>query len=492
MNTATQPDTSWEYRTTKELVAALQARKISAVELTDHVIARIEVLDPKINAVVVRDFDRGREAAKAADAALSRGERLPLLGIPMVIKESFDVPGLPTTWGIPAFKDHIPSEDALMVARVKAAGAIILGKTNVPLMLGDWQSYNEIYGTTNNPWDLSRSPGGSSGGSSAALAAGFGPLSLGSDIGGSLRTPAHYCGVYAHKPTLNLVPPRGHAIPDTTPREADLAVVGPMARSAADLDLALEVTAGPDEARAGIAYRLALPPPRHNVLKDFRVLVIDNHPSLPTAPSVRTALNRLAQRLVKAGVKVAHESPFLPDLAESAKLFMRLLMAALSERWPPELYEQAQAAAAKLKADDNSLAAERSRGAVISHRDWAQASAARMKLQQQWYDLFREWDVVLCPPMPTSAFPHDHSTPMSERKIEIDGKEYAYFDQLVWPGVATTPGLPATAAPIEVSETGLPIGVQIVGPYFEDRTPIGFAELIEREFGGFVPPPGYA
>ena len=148
----------------------------------------------------------------------------------MVVKESFDVAGLPTTWGVPAHKNFIPQEDAVMVARVKAAGAVILGKTNVPYLLGDWQSYNEIYGTTNNPWDLGRTPGGSSGGSSAALAAGYGPLSLGSDIGGSLRVPAHYCGVYAHKPTLNLIPPRGHFVPGLVTRISDLAVVGPMAR----------------------------------------------------------------------------------------------------------------------------------------------------------------------------------------------------------------------------------------------------------------------
>jgi amidase len=213
MNTATQPDTSWDYRTTKELVAALQARKISAIELTDHVIARVEALDPKINAVVVRDFDRGREAAKATDVALSRGERRPLLGIPMVIKESFDVAGLPTTWGIAAAKGFVPPEDAVTVARVKAAGAVVLGKTNVPLVLADWQSYNDIYGTTNNPWDLARTPGGSSGGSAAALAAGFGPLSLGSDIAGSLRVPANYCGVYGHKPTHGIIPTRGHTPP---------------------------------------------------------------------------------------------------------------------------------------------------------------------------------------------------------------------------------------------------------------------------------------
>jgi len=486
-----QGDHLLNYGNTGELVAALAARKISALELTDHVIARIEALDKKLNAVVVRDFERGREAAKRADSALARGEQRPLLGIPILIKESFEVAGLPTTWGVPAFKDFMPAEDALMVARVKAAGAVILGKTNVPLLLGDWQSYNEIYGTTNNPWDLGRSPGGSSGGSSAALAAGFGPLSLGSDIGGSLRVPAHYCGIYAHKPTLNLVPPRGHRLPMTVQRESDLAVVGPMARSALDLELALQVTAEPDETRAGIAYRLALPKARHENLKDFRVLVVDHHPLMPTAAAVRSALDRLSQQLVKAGAKVTRSSPLLPDLAQSARIFMRLLMAALSERWTPEIYAQAQADAAAVKADDDSLEAERLRGAVCSHREWAVADMARIKLRQQWAEVFREWDVVLCPPMPTPAFLHDHS-PMPERRIDIDGEKKSFFDQLVWPEIATTPGLPATAAPIGLSDTGLPIGVQIVGPYLEDRTPIAFASLMEREFGGFLPPPGYA
>jgi len=484
-------DAALNFATTKELTAALAARKISALELTDHAIARIEALDGKINAVVVRDFERARAAAKAADAALGGGETRPLLGIPIVIKESFDVAGLPTTWGVPALKDFVPQEDALMVARVRAAGAVILGKTNVPYVLGDWQSFNDIYGTTNNPWDLGRSPGGSSGGSSAALAAGFVPLSLGSDIGGSLRVPAHYCGVYAHKPTLNLIPPRGHRLPGTTQRVSDLAVVGPMARNAADLELVLDLTADPDEARAGIAYRVALPKARHGALKDFRVLVIDEHPLLPTDAAVRLALERLAQRLVKAGAKVAHASPLLPDLAASARLYMRLLMAALSERWPAETYQHAQTTAAALKPDDDSLQAERWRGAVLSYRDWAAADMARMALQQRWADLFREFDVVLCPPMPTPAFPHDHA-PVPERHIEIEGQQFSFFDQLVWPEIATTPGLPATAAPIGLTDTGLPVGVQIVGPYLEDRTPLAFAALMEREFGGFVAPPGYA
>lgn len=487
-------ESNWDYCTTKQLIDALQARKFSARELAERVIARIGALDPRLNAVVVRDFDRAREAAEAADAGLARGERRPLLGIPMVVKESFNVAGTPTTWGIPAFKDWTAKEDAVAIARLKAAGAVILGKTNVPINLADWQSYNEIYGTTNNPWDISRTPGGSSGGSSAALAAGFGPLSLGSDIGGSLRTPAHYCGVYAHKPTFGLVPLRGHTPPGLPPLpfERDLSVVGPMAISALDLASALDVIAGPDEWREGMAYRLALPAPRHQEFKSFRALVIDTHPLLPTAATIRRAFDRLAQRLVKAGVKVGRESPLLPALADSARLYMRLLMPVFSARWPLEQYKEAQDAAAALAPDDDSLVAERARGTVLSHRDWLAADALRTKLRAQWRELFREWDVVLCPPMPTPAYPHDHSVPDSARQIEIDGKMYPYLDQLVWPGIATTPGLPATAAPIDRSENGLPIGVQIIGPHLEDRTTIAFAALMERAFGGFVPPPGFA
>jgi amidase len=450
----------WDYRSITQLSEVLQARRISALELADHTIARIAALDQHLNAVVVRDFERAREAAKAADIALARGERRPLLGLPITIKESFNVAGLPTTWGIPQFKDFVPKEDAVLVSRVKSAGAVILGKTNVPLNLGDIQSYNDIYGTTNNPWDLGRTPGGSSGGSAAALAAGFGPLSFGSDIGGSLRVPAHFCGIYAHKPTLDLVPSRGHTPPPfpALQRDDDLSVVGPMARTAADLALALDLVAGPDEEREGIGYRLALRPARHDNLKSFRVLVIDTHPLMPTAPAVRTTLNRLSERLAGADVKVAHDSPLLPDLPESARFYMRLLLSRWGANLPTGLYDEARRSAETLAPGDNSLAAERIRGTVLSHRDWIAARMARARLQQQWSALFREWDVLVCPVTPTPAFPHDHS---KARRIEIDGKEYPYLDApLVWAGLATAPGLPATAVPIDRSETGLPIGVQ--------------------------------
>jgi amidase len=481
----------WSFESATELSSALAAKKVSAVELAQDAIGRIERHDGKINAICVRDFDRGLEAARAADATLARGETKPLLGIPLTIKESYNIAGLPTTWGIPAHKDFVPAEDALSISRVKAAGGVILGKTNVPLGLGDWQSYNEIYGTTNNPFDLGRTPGGSSGGSSAALAAGYGPLSLGSDIGGSLRVPAFHCGVYAHKPTFALAPSRGHTPPPLPPLplDRDLAVIGPMARSAADLSLLLDVIAGPDPLEAGKGYQLALPPPRHDDLKSFRVLVIDSDPVMPTAKSVRTAIEKLATSLGAAGVTVTRSSPLLPDFAASSRLYMRMLMSFLGATFTPESYAGAQTAATSLAPDNTSLAAERLRGITLSHRDWVMDEGGRARLRAQWRELFRSFDAVICPVMPTPAYPHDHSPDQETRRVDIDGKPYPYPDQLSWPGIATLPGLPSTAIPIGLSPEGLPVGVQIVGPWLEDRTPLKLAELIEREFGGFVPPP---
>lgn len=480
----------WSFKTAVEISAALAAKQVSAVELAQDAIGRIERHDVKINAVCVRDFDRALSAARAADAALARGEQKPLLGIPMTVKESYNVAGLPTTWGIPEQKNFTPSEDALSVARVKDAGAVILGKTNVPLGLGDWQSYNDIYGTTNNPYDLGRTPGGSSGGSSAALAAGYGPLSLGSDIGGSLRVPAFHCGVYAHKPTYALVPPRGHTPPPLAPLpfNRDLSVVGPMARSAADLALLLDTIADPDPLEAGKAYRIDLPAPRHTRLQDFRVLVIDTDPVMPTDTVVRGSIEKLAANLAKAGVTVERQSRLLPDFAASTRLYMRMLMSFLGASFAPDFYASAKQAAAALPDSDTSLAAERLRGIALGHRDWLMADGGRTRLRAQWRELFKTFDAVICPVMPTPAYPHDHSPEQEKRRITIDGKEHVYPDQLAWPGIATLPGLPSTAIPTGFTPDGLPVGVQIVGPWLEDRTPLKLAELIEREFGGFVPP----
>jgi amidase len=452
--------------TAGELVAALDARRVGALELTDAAIARIEKRDGPINAVVVRDFDRARAAAKAADQALGQGERRPLLGLPMTVKEAHNMEGLPTTWGSPAFSGYFPSNDALGVSRLKAAGAIILGKTNVPPFLADWQSNNPIYGRTCNPWDLGRSPGGSSGGGAAALAAGLTPLEFGSDIGGSIRVPAAFCGVYGHKPSHGIVPSRGHVPPGTDGDGVPLAVIGPMARSAADLERALDVMAGPPPEEA-VGYRLVLPPARHAKLADYRVLMLTRHPLAPVDDEIVSALDALAERLEDVGAEVARGSDLLPDLAAAHGLYLSLLNPLMA---PPEAMNAPDAPRV---------------GA------WLQASYAQTMIRRRWAALFERFDVVVAPALGVVAFPHDDSPDMTARTLTINGQASPYFAQLAWPGMATLANLPATAAPIGQTRSGLPIGAQIIGPYLEDRTTISFAGLLEQAFGGFKAPPGY-
>ncbi|WP_326953982.1 amidase [Amycolatopsis sp. NBC_01286] len=480
----------WSFQSAEELIAALRGGAVTSVELTDEVIARIERADEVINAICVRDFDRARAAARRADQARARGEDRPLLGVPVTVKESYNVAGLPTTWGMPPHRDHVPAEDAVQVSRLKAAGAVVLGKTNVPLGLQDIQSFNEIYGTTTNPWDRGRTAGGSSGGSAAALASGFGALSIGSDIAGSLRTPAHFCGVYAHKPSLGLAASRGMVPPaePALPVDLDLAVVGPMARTARDLALLLDVMAGPDPLTSGVAHRVALPPARHERLGDFRVLVLDEHPLIATGSAVRAGVDRVAAALVDGGARVARHSPLLPDLTEAATLYMQLLISGSPARFPVETLEQLRTRVAGLSADDRSLDSVRLRAMVLSHGDWLVASNRREVHRHGWRRLFAEFDAVVCPITPTPAFPHDHHPNPLDRRVDVDGVEYPYFDQLVWAGLATMPGLPATAVPAGRSPEGLPVGVQLIGPMLEDRTPLRLAELLEREIGGFRKP----
>ncbi|MTE15695.1 amidase [Nocardia aurantiaca] len=480
----------WGFLAAEELSAAMRAGEVSSVELTEDAIARIERDDKAINAICVRDFDRALAAARRADEARARGEDRPLLGIPVTVKESYNVAGLPTTWGMPRYAGFVPAEDAVAVSRLKAAGAVILGKTNVPFMLGDWQSFNEIYGTTNNPWDHGRTSGGSSGGSAAALASGFGSLSIGSDLAGSLRNPAHFCGVYAHKPTFGLVPTRGMVPPPAPalPSDGDLAVCGPMARTARDLTLLLDVMAGPDPLTLGVAYQLTLPPARHQRISDFRVLVLDEHPLIATGSAVRAGVNRVADALVDGGARVERHSPLLPDLTEAAMLYAWLLSSHQGARMPAEAYERLRTRAAEPIADDQGLDAARLRGMVLSHRDWIEADIHRELHRHSWRRLFAEFDAVMCPITSIPAFPHDHNPDRGERRIDIDGVEYPYIDHSVWAGLATMPGLPATAVPAGRSPEGLPVGVQLIGPMFEDRTPLRLAELLEQKIGGFQAP----
>jgi amidase len=444
--------------TAGELARALEQRLVSALELCDTAIAAIEAKDGRLNAVVVRDFDRARDAAKAADAALAKGDQRPLLGVPMTVKESHHIPGLPTTWGLAPFKGWTPTTEAVGVTRLKAAGAVVLGKTNVPPSLGDWQASNPIYGRTNNPHDISRTPGGSSGGGAAAVASGMAPLEYGSDIGGSIRVPAHFCGVFGHKPTYGLVPLAGHSPPpvDGPGAGVEFGVVGPLARTASDLALALAVLAGPD-GDAARAYRLDLLPPRGAELADFRVLVLDSHPLAAVDAEVLAPLEALAGRLEALGVEVTRKTPLLPDLAAAQQVYLAMLNTITSRGRP---------------------------GATPAIDTFAYMSGldAIAAAQAAWAELFESFDVVLAPPFGTAAFPHTDEPEWGKRTLTINGKSTPYGAQIAWSGIATFPGLPSTCAPIGKTRGGLPVGVQIIGPRYEDRTPIAFAGLIEREF----------
>jgi len=473
-----------------ELSGKIRDRRIGCVELLDYYLARAELYNPALNAIVVWQADQARERARAADTALARGERWGLLhGIPMTVKESFNVAGLPTTFGNPLWKDNIAAGNAFLIDRLLQAGAVVFGKTNVPYMLADAQSYNDIYGTTNNPWDATRSPGGSSGGEAATLAAGLSALGAGSDIAGSLRNPAHCCGVYAHKPTWGLISTRGHAPPGiVTP--TDISVVGPMARHAEDLDLALRALVAPDLLQRA-AWRIELPAPRRRRLSEFRVAVWASSPLCRIDTSVSDVFDRAIEAIQRAGAAVdASARPAIDD-EEHHRLFKLLLRAATASRLRDEDFARQQQIAATLTDDDNSDRAAVARGATVAHRAWGNANEVRTKLRYTWHDFFNRFDVLLTPVAATAAFPHDRNPNRDERTVKVNGKSVPYAEQLFFAGLASLSYLPATAAPIGLSAEGLPVGLQIVGPEGEDPTTIEFARLLAAEIGGFVPPPGY-
>ncbi|TFY97446.1 amidase [Ramlibacter rhizophilus] len=470
-----------------ELAAGLRARRFGSRELLEMYLRRIEALDGAINAVVVRDVERARAAADAADTALARGQvRGPLHGVPMTVKESFDLAGLPTTWGAPANRDNIAAGTAEAVRRLQDAGAIVFGKTNVPLMLADWQSYNELHGTTANPWDLSRTPGGSSGGSAAALAAGLTGFEFGSDIGGSLRIPAHFCGIYAHKPTWGIVPPAGHWV--TPGPRTDISVVGPMGRSAADLQLGLALTAGPDGAEAR-AWELKLPPCPHADIRGWRVAVLLDTPVCEVDAEVREAVDAVARFLAAEGAQVSWDARPDIDFEAVSRDATLMIRATTSGRMPLADYERFQQERAALSPQDDSYPARFARGIAATHRDWLQAHARRHAMQRAWEQFFSRWDVLLCPAAATPAFAHDHSQPRHERLVTVNGRERPSIDQVFWAGLAGLAYLPATVAPAGRSRAGLPIGVQIIGPVYGDLSCIALAQLLEAGWRGFEAPP---
>jgi amidase len=483
--------TDTPFRSATALAADLRAKRIGCRELLELYLGRVERYNPALNAIIATDLPGARRRADEADAALARGEIWgPLHGVPMTIKESFDVAGLPTTWGLPEYKNARAERDALAVARYRAAGAVLFGKSNVPTLLADWQSYNPVYGTTNNPWDVRRSPGGSSGGSAAALAAGLTGLETGSDIGASIRNPAHYCGVYGHKPTYGICPPRGHALPGYV-AAADISVIGPLARSAADLEVALDVMAGPDEIDAA-GWRLALAPPRHQGLAAFRVGIMLSDPVSEVDQAVQARLQTLADFLAKQGTRVSDRARPDLDTAEVQRVYIQLLRAATSSRQSAELFGKNLEIARGLAADDDGYYARMVRANVLAHRDWLAGNEQRHRMRLKWAAFFQDYDLLLCPAAASAAFPHDQAGERHERTIMVNNHPVPTTDQLFWAGYSCLFYLPSTVAPIGLTAAGLPVGVQIIGPQFGDRTCLAFARLLEQAFGGFVAPPGYA
>jgi amidase len=367
---------------------------------------------------------------------------------------------------------------------------VLFGKTNVPIYLADYQSYNAIYGTTNNPWDLTRSPGGSSGGSAAALAAGLTGIEAGSDIGSSIRNPAHYCGVFGHKPTYGIVPPRGQALPGKI-AQGDISVIGPMARSADDLALGLEVMAGADEID-GVGWQLRLPPPRRKALREYRVAVVLTDPTAEVDTEVQDRLQALAEFLGRHRATVSDRARPALDTGQVHRVYVQLLRAATSGRQTAAEFQKNVDAARTLAPGDESYYAQMMRANTLHHRDWLAANEARHQMRWAWAEFFAKWDVLLCPVASTAAFPHDHVGERHERTITVNGKRVPTTDQLFWAGYSGVAYLPSTVAPAGLTPAGLPVGVQIVGPQYGDRTTIAFAQLLEREYQAFTPPPGFA
>jgi amidase len=463
--------------------------EFGARDALEYFLERQQRLHPALNAIVVTDIAKARRQAGAIDRAIARGERPgPLAGVPMTVKESFDVAGLPTTWGVEAHRGNIAARDALVVERLRAAGAVVWGKSNVPVMLADWQTFNPIYGTTHSPWGEKLSPGGSSGGAASALASGITALEYGSDIGGSIRGPAQMCGVYGHKTSFAIVPGRGHGLPGFW-SPAEISVVGPLARSASDLAIALKATAGPADNDAR-AYRLSLPRPAFDGFKGLRIGVLPAHAATRVSRRVSDEIEKLGRFLARQGAKVKMpvELPF--DVREHDRLYVLLRRAATSMRaFDDTGFRRAVAERDALPASDRSYAADQLRGNTLAHREWMLLENERQRLRGVWDGFFRDHDFLLCPGAATTAYPQNPAGRRWERMVDIDGEPMADVLQIFWMGFASLGCLPATMAPIAITSDGLPTGVQIIGPQYADLSTIRLAGLIERHYHAFVPPP---
>ncbi|SEG61404.1 amidase family protein [Bosea lathyri] len=466
----------------------LLTRRFTASELLEATFARIDALNPGLNAIVAQDRAAARAMAQASDARLTGGTARALEGLPVTIKDAYDVAGLPSSGGLPAYRERVPTEDAVAVARLRAAGVVIIGKSNVPVFSGDFQSYNPAHGVTNNPWSAAHSPGGSSGGAAAAVATGMSAFELGSDLGGSIRWPAHACGVFGLKTSWGLVSTWG-AIPPPperrTPRNVDLMVAGPITRAAEDLDLILAVLAGPRDA--------ALPgpelvPPRATSARGLRVALWADDAFAPVDAEVSAAVREAARRLADAGAIVSETARPSIRFAEAFEVYALLNHAVVAYGLPPKVRARIQAQAAGFSTNDLSHQSLQARGARMTPGLYQQISQRRIALKRQWARFFQNHDVLLCPPAPVAAIPHDHSPDIHARRLMVNGEPRPYLDFLLWASLATGADLPALSAPVRRSMSGLPLGVQIVAPMAEDRTAIAVGAMLEQAGCGFTAP----
>jgi amidase len=481
---------SFPFGSATAMAAALRGGKVSSVDLLKAHLERVDRFNTGLNALVVDDRKAAMNRARAADRARAKGEIWgPLHGLPMTVKESFDLPGLPTTWGYEAQRGNIARQPAAAVQRLLEAGAVIYGKTNVPVAMADWQTFNPVYGTTNNPWDVTRTPGGSSGGSAAALAAGLTALELGSDIGASIRNPAHYCGVWGHKPTWGVVPQQGQQLPGMECVDTiDIGVAGQLARSAHDLTLAMDVLSTPLRSFGPLGWQpvawrdAGLPATR------LRVAVMADDALAEVDASVRGAIESLVRFLRDRGVAVDERSRPV-DSVEAWTTYVPLVRAALIGGISDDEHRQAVIEAAKWPEGSLEFPALHWRGRSLSHRDWLRLEEVRSKLRRQWAAFFERFDLLICPVATTPAFKHNQQGWRWERMIAVNGREQPSTASLFWAGYTNLCGLPATAVPLGLSDDGLPIGAQICGPAFADPVCLRFARWLETEYRAFVPPP---
>lgn len=471
-------------RDATDQLAALQSKRVSALELLKASLSRHEQTHARLNAVVAVDLERALERARAIDDLRARGEPLGLLaGLPMTVKDTLDVVGLPASSGLKHLRTR-QAEDASAVRFAKHDGAVIWGKTNTPVMAGDWQTFNALYGTSNNPWDAARTTGGSSGGAAAALAAGVTALEIGSDIGGSLRIPASFCGVFSHKPTWGLVDQHGHVPPSPGSwSDRDLNVVGPMARSARDLRLLLSVIeGGPLAAKA---------PPAD--LREARIALWLDEPSFPLDGHVRATIEAFAADLAAAGAQVTpvHAPVHMPSLMAAYQV---LLGGVLGEDMPPATIRamgrmRGWARWQMTRGAGPTSTAAMTLAYTATHREWMAADAVRARLRHEIGEFFSRFDAILAPITPVTAFAHDHR-PFGRRKLTLSNGQIApYAAMLNWISLATALHLPATAMPIGPAADGLPVGVQLIGALNNDGRTIGIAQAIEENLRGFMAPP---